>query len=92
MADSPNQIHTQGMGVEESEKSWDGPGGASGMQTHDGVAKEHGTVLGAGQVGSQATDVVAGKKADVAPNGGYGWVCVAACATINGYVDAKLAV
>ncbi|KAH8731222.1 major facilitator superfamily domain-containing protein [Phaeosphaeriaceae sp. PMI808] len=29
--------------------------------------------------------VVEGKKEDVAPNGGYGWVCVAACATINAH-------
>lgn len=27
--------------------------------------------------------VVAEKRADVPPNGGYGWICVAACATIN---------
>jgi hypothetical protein len=44
-------------------------------------------------------DTVAGEgnaaveeKVDVPPNGGYGWVCVAACATINAYVSSRIGI
>jgi hypothetical protein len=74
------------MGTEDVEQSRNSPGSANDMQTQDDTAKEHGVALGAAQAGSQATDEPTEKKADVAPNGGYGWVCVAACATINGCV------
>ncbi|KAH7385765.1 major facilitator superfamily domain-containing protein [Pyrenochaeta sp. MPI-SDFR-AT-0127] len=40
---------------------------------------------GAQEEGNREEVAVAAKGADVPPNGGYGWVCVAACATLNGH-------
>jgi len=75
------------MGVGSSEKSY-GPADVSNTASGD---KEQGS----GNAGSQDAvaaaaagegNAVVERKADVPPNGGYGWVCVAACATINAYV------
>jgi hypothetical protein len=75
------------MGAGETGKSWSGTGSAKDMQAPDDTTRAHGVALDANQTGSQATDEATEKKADIAPDGGYGWVCVAACATINGCVD-----
>ena len=73
------------MGAEDPEKSWNNsPERANKMQARDQAANEHVVALDPAQAGSQTTGESTEKKADVAPNGGYGWVCVAACATING--------
>ena len=50
-----------------------------------GLQKEQAelNVVGNGQAELGVADI--GKQPDVPPNGGYGWVCVAACVTINGH-------
>ncbi len=73
------------VGIEQSEKSY----GAADMSNAPSVEKEHGmTPSQDANASHEETTAVKNpleKKADVAPNGGYGWVCVAACATINAY-------
>lgn len=44
---------------------------------------EEGEVIESIQHGHQAKGTEEERISDVPPNGGYGWVCVAACATIN---------
>ena len=69
------------MEIESSEKSY----GAADMSNEPSVEKEQGNTGGQDTVAGEGNAVVE-KKADVPPNGGYGWVCVAACATINACV------
>lgn len=69
------------LSVGSGEKSY-GNGDASKDIDAENPGKELGTLTN--------TDGIAGEgnvvESDVPPNGGYGWVCVAACATINAYV------
>lgn len=67
--------------VSSSEKSYGTPdmSSAPSAEKERGAAGGQDTVAGVG-------NAIAEKKADVPPNGGYGWVCVAACATINACV------
>jgi hypothetical protein len=69
------------MGIENSEKSY----GAADVSIQPSVEKEQGNTGAQDTVAGEGNAVVE-KKADVPPNGGYGWVCVAACATINACV------
>ena len=69
------------MEIESSEKSY----GAADMSNEPGVEKEQGNTGGQDTVAGEGNAVVE-KKADVPPNGGYGWVCVEECATINACV------
>lgn len=62
-------------GSEKSRSSFDG---VEAIRLEDRVAYEPPrTAKGQEQVSSE-------KKEDVPPNGGYGWVCIACCAIING--------
>jgi len=70
------------VGIESSEKSY----GVADMSNAPSVEKEHGITGGPDTVAGEG-NAIAEKKADVPPNGGYGWVCVAACATINACVS-----
>lgn len=71
------------VGVGSSEKSY----GLADVSNAASGDKEQGNGNAGGQdaVAGEGNAVVE-RKADVPPNGGYGWVCVAACATINAYV------
>ena len=73
------------VGVESSEKSY----GAADMSDAPSAEKEQGISQDQGASAGQDNVAVIEKKADVPPNGGYGWVCVAACATINAYVSLR---
>lgn len=66
------------MAITDSEKSYETPD----MSNVPTAEKEQGATGGQDTVAGEGSDTVE-KKADVPPNGGYGWVCVAACATIN---------
>lgn len=70
------------MGIESSEKSY----GVADKEERPGVEEESGIPGAQDKVAGEGNAVVE-KKADVPPNGGYGWVCVAACATINACVS-----
>lgn len=74
----------QDLGVESSEKSF-GADDVPDVDSAGKVEKEQGMMGGQDAVAGEGNAVVE-RKADVPPNGGYGWVCVAACATINAYV------
>lgn len=69
------------MGVANSEKSY----GTPDMSNTPSAEKEQGITGGQDKVAGEGNAIIE-KKADVPPNGGYGWVCVAACATINACV------
>jgi hypothetical protein len=69
------------VAVPNSEKSY----GTPNMSSAPSAEKEQGVTGGQDTVAGEGNAIVE-KKADVPPNGGYGWVCVAACATINACV------
>lgn len=69
------------MAAAHSEKSYATPN----MSNAPSAGKEQGETGGQDTVAGEG-NAMAEKKADVPPNGGYGWVCVAACATINACV------
>ncbi len=74
------------MGTGSSEKSY----GADGILDSKIVEKEQGPPVDEDAAAAAATrSAVVERKVDVPPNGGYGWVCVAACATINAYVACR---
>lgn len=54
--------------------------GVNGHEVHGNVEKEVGVATGGNVEVLQNVE----KEVDVPPNGGYGWICVAACFTING--------
>ena len=58
---------------------------AEKSEKEQGMMADQDTVAGEG-------NAVVEKKVDVPPNGGYGWVCVAACATINAYVNSRITI
>jgi hypothetical protein len=79
---SPNAVNEnsrEDMGIESSEKSY----GVADISNAPSVEKEQGITQSQNANAGGEHVVVVENKADVAPNGGYGWVCVAACATIN---------
>ena len=72
------------VAVASSEKSYGTPdlSNAPSAEREQGVIGDQDTVAGEG-------NAIVEKQADVPPNGGYGWVCVAACATINACVYSR---
>lgn len=78
------------MSTESSEKG-SGIGDVSNTANAEKAGKEQGVMAGQDTVADESNAVVE-KKVDVPPNGGYGWVCVAACATINAYVSSRIAI
>jgi hypothetical protein len=75
------------MSTESSEKG-SGIGDVSNTANAEKSEKEQGMMADQDTVAGEGNAVVE-KKVDVPPNGGYGWVCVAACATINAYVNTR---
>jgi len=72
------------LGIARSEKSRRSVDDGNGIQAHNASSqKEHGSPEDSPANGA----VLEQKKSnvDVPPNGGYGWVCVAAVGTINGH-------
>jgi len=78
------------MSPESSERGF-GIGDVPNTTNAEKAEKEQGMMAGQDTVASEGNAVVE-KKFDVPPNGGYGWVCVAACATINAYVNSRITI
>jgi hypothetical protein len=78
------------MSTESSEKG-SRIGDVSNTANAEKAGKEQGMMADQDTVADEGNAVVE-KKVDVPPNGGYGWVCVAACATINAYVNSRIAI
>lgn len=70
------------LGTTLSEKSRSSRDLGNGIQRSGGKEKEESAAGAEGSAMENAA--MTEKEVDVPPNGGYGWVCVAACATING--------
>ncbi|OAK98717.1 MFS general substrate transporter [Phaeosphaeriaceae sp. SRC1lsM3a] len=68
-------------GTNNSKLSFDAANDAANSPTLDDHEKEQGTAPEENGVTLQKTKSIV----DEPPNGGYGWVCVAACATINAH-------
>lgn len=56
----------------------------NGVQDADWSANKEAMISGSQEEDSREAAIVV-KEADVPPDGGYGWVCVAACFTMNGH-------
>jgi hypothetical protein len=78
------------MSTESSEKG-SRIGDVSNTANAEKAGKEQGMMADQDTVADEGNAVVE-KKVDVPPNGGYGWVCVAACATINAYVNSRIVI
>lgn len=83
-------IGEEHMSTESSEKG-SRIGDVSNTANAEKAGKEQGMMADQDTVADEGNAVVE-KKVDVPPNGGYGWVCVAACATINAYVNSRIAI
>lgn len=66
------------LGAARSEKS------QASLEIDNGWRTQRSTLKEEDETGKRIKGAEEQKKVDVPPNGGYGWVCVAACATING--------
>lgn len=84
--------HTLSAGEEHmstgSSDKGSGFGDVSNTAIAEKAGKEQAMMADQDTVAGEGNAVVE-KKVDVPPNGGYGWVCVAACATINAYVCSR---
>ena len=82
-----DEASDENPGIASSEKTTMSQEMDNGKRLSGDAAKEQGEFVGAMEEEEskrQDPGPRAETTVDVPPNGGYGWVCVAACATING--------